>query len=77
MLNFAKSVGGVYVDNNKIYLKKPRDGFKEKYILRPADMYNDGWCEGCSEKYLNCVIAGECKGCKNEGGENNEEKKPV
>lgn len=66
------------MDNNKIYLKKPRDGFKEKHILRPADMYNDGWCEGCSEKYINCVIAGECKGGKDKGGEeNNEEKKPV
>lgn len=38
--------------------------YTEKRITtkKPGDMYADGWCKDCDQKYLDCVIAGYCKG---------------
>lgn len=50
--------------NKEVPLKIVADKTLEKKLTqkRPGDMYADGWCQGCDQKYLDCVMAGYCKG---------------
>ncbi len=52
------------IGDKKMPLKIIGDKTSEKRITekKPGDMYADGWCQDCDQKYLDCVMAGYCKG---------------